>query len=121
VLAEANWQPRQQSSFESSQTALLLNLQVLGSQHLLLPQPADPPQSHCSSPSTIPLPQVWPVMVPTPLLFVRHADLTLLRPRAEHTLPMEQAEKRVMPFAVDGFMMKPSPALQVPELRGQHC
>jgi hypothetical protein len=60
-------------------------------------------------------------MVPTPLLLVRQPDLTLLRPKAEQMFPIEHAEKRVMPLAVEGFMMNPSPASQVLELRGQHC
>lgn len=60
-------------------------------------------------------------MVVTPRLLLRQPDLTLLRAMAEQILPMEQAEKRSIPWAVDGFMMNLSPASQVLELRGQHC
>ena len=55
------------------------------------------------------------------LLLARQVDLTLLRPRAEQMFPMEQAEKRVIPVAVEGFIMKPSLASHVLELSGQHC
>jgi hypothetical protein len=69
----------------------------------------------------MPLPHVWPETVTTPRLLVKQLDLTLLPPKAEQMLPTEQAEKRVMPCAVDGFMMKSSPASQELALRGQHC
>lgn len=105
VLAEANLQSRQQSSLESSHCALLINLQVVGLQHLLSLQPEVPPQSHSSSPSTIPLPQVAPDSRVTSRLLVRQVDLTLLRPRAEQMLPMVQGEKCEMPSFVEGFMM----------------
>jgi hypothetical protein len=121
VLEDANWQFLQQSSFESSQTALFLNLQVLASQQLLFPHWLVPPQSQSSPSSTMPLPQTGLPMVVMPRLLVRQEDSTELRWRAEQMLPMEQGENLVMPCAVDGFIMYCSPALQVDELRGQHC
>lgn len=69
----------------------------------------------------MPLPQVWPEIVVTPRLLVRHVDLTLLRPKAEQMLPIEQGEKRLMFSAVEGFIRYFSPASHVVALRGQHC
>ena len=121
VFADANWQPLQQSSLESSQTAFVLNLQVVGSQQLLPAQFSVPPQSQSSPSSTMPLPHWLPEMVTTPLFAVRQSDLTLFRPRAEQMLPIEQGLKSVMPWPVDGFMIYFAPASQVSALRGQHC
>lgn len=61
VFAALNWQLEQHASLESSQTALSLNLQVVGSQQALSPQAAVPPQSQSSPLSTIPLPHWLPV------------------------------------------------------------
>lgn len=119
--ADANWQPLQQSSFESSQTALFRNRQVRGSQHWLPPQFSSPPQSQSSPVSTIPLPHWLPVMVGTPLLANRQSELTLFRPRAEQMLPIEQGLKLVIPRLVEGFMIYSSPASQEFWLKGQHC
>lgn len=115
------WQLEQQLSFESSQTALFLNLQVVASQQLLSPQPAVPPQSQSSPASTIPLPHWLPVMVTTPRLSVRQVDLILLRPIAEQMLPMVHSEKFVMVAAAYGFMMYLAFASQVDDVNGQHC
>lgn len=121
VPAVENWQLVQQSSFEGSQTALFLNLHVVASQHVLLPQFAVPPQSHSSPSSTMPLPHCWPVIVVTPLLSDRHDPLTLLRPRAAQMFPTEQGLNPLMPSTVEGFMMYLAPASQVVVLSGQHC
>jgi len=119
--AVAKWQFLQQSSLESSQTAEFLNLQVAALQQVLFPHDAVPPQSQSSPSSTMPLPHCWPVMVVRPLLSTSAEALTLLRPRAEQMLPMEQGLKSAMPSPVEGFMMYLEPASQVVELRGQHC
>ncbi len=121
VSALAKRQLRQQSSLESSHSALGLKRHVPGSQHALSPQPSSPPQSHSSPSSTMPLPHCWPEIVGTFLLSEKQDVLTLLRPMAEHMLPMEQGLNPVIPVDVEGFMMNLSPALQVDELRGQHC
>lgn len=122
VLAEANWQDEvQQSSLLGSHTAFCTNLQVVGSQHELLPHPLVPPQSQSSPVSTMPLPHWLPVMVAMSLLAVKHVVLTLLRPMALQMLPTLQAENLVMPDPVAGFMMNCPPASQVSALRGQHC
>ena len=63
VEAEANWQSLQQSSLESSHTALFLNLHVDASQHALLPHWELPPQSQSSPASTMPLPHTGSPMV----------------------------------------------------------
>jgi hypothetical protein len=111
----------QQSSLLGSQTALVWNLQVVGSQQGLFPQPATPPQSQSSPCSTIPFPHCEPVMVRTFLLDVRQPVLTELRPMAEQIFPMLQGLKFVIPGAVDGFITKRPPAGQVDEESGQHC
>lgn len=76
-----------------SQTALSTNLQVVGLQHLLVPQPSVPPQSHSSPASTIPFPHSFLVMILTSLLEVRHEVLTLRLLNAEHIFPTEQGLK----------------------------
>lgn len=120
VLAAANWQPVQQASFESSHTAVLLNLQVVGSQHLLSPHPAVPPQSQSSPLSTMPLPHWLPVVVTTPLLSTRQLDWTLLRPIAEQMLPIVHCEKFSRSEDVVGFMMYLPSASHDVEVSGQH-
>jgi hypothetical protein len=121
VVAEANWQSLQQSSLESSHTALFLNLHVDASQHALFPHWELPPQSQSSPASTMPLPHTGSPMVVMPRLLVRQLDSTELRRRALQMLPMEQGENLVMPCAVEGFMMNCSPASHWPLLSGQHC
>jgi hypothetical protein len=69
----------------------------------------------------MPLPHVWPETVTTLRLLEKQVALTLFLWKAEQMLPTEQGENRLMPWAVEGFMMKSSPASQVPELNGQHC
>jgi hypothetical protein len=98
VLELAYWQLRQQSSLESSQTELPLYLQVEASQQGLSPQPCSPPQSHCSSPSTMPLPHCWPVMVSTSLLLLKQSVLTLLFLIALQMLPIVQGENSSTPL-----------------------
>ena len=120
VLLES-WQPVQQSSLDGSHTAPCLNLHVVGSQHELLPQPWEPPQSQSSPGSTMPLPHWLPVMVVTSLLLVKQLLWTLWRPRAEQMLPMLHAENCVMPVPVEGFMRKRPFASHELELSGQHC
>jgi hypothetical protein len=105
VFAEENWQEVQQPSFASSQTEPSVNLQVLASQHLLSPQPSEPPQSQSSPSSTMPLPHCAPAMVTMPLLSERHSELTVLRPSAEQTLPIVHCENLVTSELVLGFMM----------------
>jgi len=84
VPFEANWQVEvQQSSLLGSQTACDLNLQVVGSQHGLLPHPGTPPQSQSSPASTIPFPHWLPVIVEMSLFAVRQVVLTLFLPIAE--------------------------------------
>jgi hypothetical protein len=89
VSAEANWHDLQHSSLESSQTAVALKRQVVGSQHALSPQPSTPPQSQSSPSSTIPFPHCRGVIVMTPLLSEKHSVLTLERRKAEQILPIE--------------------------------
>ena len=121
VLADASWHLEQQSSLESSHTAPLLNLHVVGSQHGLSPHPAVPPQSQSSPLSTMPLPHCWPVMVVTSRLSVKHDVLTLLRNMAEQMLPTVQAEK-VLTFDDEaGFIMYACVPSHVLALSGQHC
>lgn len=120
VSAEANWHLLQQLSFESSHTALSLNLQVLASQQELSLQLSSSPQSHSSSPSTIPLPHWLPLMVTTPRLSDRQEDLMLFLPMAEQILPMVHSENLVIEFLAYGFIMYSALALQVDELNGQH-
>lgn len=121
VPEEANWQLRQQSSFESSQTELPLKVQVVASQQSLSPQPSSPPQSHSSSPSTMPLPHCSPVMVSTSLLLLRQSVLIALLPIALQMLPMVHCEKLSMPGLLEGFMMNRASASQVSAVNGQHC
>lgn len=111
----------QHSSLAGSQTALVVNLQVVGLQQGLVPQPCVPPQSQSSPCSTMPLPHCDSAMVLTSRLLVRQLDLTLLRPMAEQMLPTLQGENCVMPPPVEGFMMKAALALQLDWERGQHC
>lgn len=76
-----------------SQTAVLTNLQVVASQHLLFPQPSTPPQSQSSPDSTIPLPHSFSVIILTSLLEVKHVVLTLRLLNAEQIFPTEQGLK----------------------------
>jgi hypothetical protein len=55
------------------------------------------------------------------LFAMKQLDLTEFRPKAEHILPMEQAENLVTPGLDAGFMINAPLALQVVALRGQHC
>lgn len=122
VPCEENWQVSwQQSSLLGSQTEPVVNLHVVGSQHVFEPQDSSPPQSQSSPLSTIPLPHWLPVIVVTSLFAERQVVFTLLRPIAEHMLPIVQAENFVIPLEVDGFMIYASPASHVELLRGQHC
>lgn len=120
VSADENWQLLQQLSFASSHTAPSLNLQVLASQQLLLPQDSSPPQSQSSPSSTIPFPHWLPVIVVTPRFSDRQELLTLLRPMAEHIFPTVQGEKLSTSPAV-GFMMYFALASHDDVDRGQHC
>jgi hypothetical protein len=121
VLAEANWQFEQQDSWESSHTALFLNLHVDGSQQGLFPQDASPPQSQSSSASTMPLPHWLPVIVVTLRLALRQLDLTVFRPKAEQILPIEQGEKSVRLLLEDGLIMYWSAASHAEVEIGQHA
>lgn len=114
------WQFSQHSSFESSQTALALNLHVRASQQGLPLHEASPPQSQSSPSSTIPFPHWLPVMVTTPRLFTRQSDRTLFRPMPEQMLPTVQGENCVIPRPEVGFMMNLPFALQEPLEKGQH-
>lgn len=103
-----------------SQTALSTNLQVVGLQHLLVPQPSTPPQSQSSPASTIPFPHSFLVMMLTSLLEVRHEVLTLRLLNAEQMFPTEQGLKASIRSLVDGFMRYAPPASQTVVLSGQH-
>ena len=116
----ANLQLEQHSSFVSSQTEPLVNLQVAPLQQVLPPHPCVPPQSHSSPLSTIPLPHWLPVIVTIPRLLTKQLELTLLRPKAEQMFPTVQGENCVIPSAVLGFMMYWPLALHVDDERGQH-
>jgi hypothetical protein len=96
VPDEEYWQLEQQLSFESSQTAPDLNLQVVASQQALSSHASVPPQSQSSPASTMPFPHWLPVIVTTPRLSVRHVDWMLLRPMAEQMLPIVHSEKLVI-------------------------
>lgn len=120
VSADENWHLLQQLSLASSQTAPSLNLQVLASQQLSLPQDPSPPQSHSSPSSTIPFPHWLPVIVVTPRFWDRQELLTLLRPMAEQIFPIVQGEKLFTSPAL-GFMIYFASASHVDLDRGQHC
>jgi hypothetical protein len=82
----------------------VVNLQVVGSQQVSLPQPVGPPQSHSSPSSTMPLPHSPAVMRVTFLLEVRQVLEVVLVRKPLQMLPMVQGEKRFVASIVVGFI-----------------